>query len=434
MIKSKRIAEWVKTALIVLLTASAMILGWRTALFNDFFNSIPFLGNIAGLVAGSTPAAPAVSMDAEAVRPLTIVVTDDNGIRHGIKYDVVERNNAYDRISSIFAEALGSMAEPVEISEETWRTALFTPGVYFEYIMPVRLSVLDGWLGVRMPEFAEDISLRRIFVAFSGDTNRIYFEDAVSGIFYGADTVSARSIQEMYSTDPNGAVFAFETGLAVAENAPYMLIMPGNTHPFIRAMITGSAQEHLATVLFAFGLENETIHSSYDSDGARRYLGTHFNIRVESNGRVTYRLTGGVQMTEGYPLKSESEMIEVARAIVADTISGHSSGEAEIFFEKIEQDSGNSFSVTFGYYIAGGRVHLFEDGHAARITFSDGVVVEAELIFRNFSVITGEYATLLPEKQALAAAGGEFMLSFPYAGAEKLMPSWIKYGFGGSDF
>ncbi|MCL2409974.1 MAG: hypothetical protein FWC96_10270 [Oscillospiraceae bacterium] len=431
MSKSKKIAEWAKTVLIVLLSISALLLGWRTELFNDFFRAIPFFGNVAGLVAGGA-AEPGTGMILEAARPLAIVITDENGVRHGVRYDSVERNSVYDRTGSIFAEAIGTMAEPVEISEEAWRTALSKPGVYFEYITPVRLSVLDSWLGVRMPGFVRDMPLRRIFVAFGGDMNRLYFENAVSGAFYGADTASGRRIPETYDPGSNGAMFAFETGIAAAENVPYMLIMPGYTHPFVRAVIPGSSQEQLDAVLSAFELTGETTHPSLDSDGARRYLGTHFNIRIEPNGRVTYRLTGGAQMQEGTVPKSEGEMIETTRAIVADTIGRYSGGETGIFFEQIEQGHGDSFSVTFGYYIAGGRVHLFGDGYAARITFSGGVVVEAELIFRNFSLIDEYYATLLPEKQALAAAGGEFMLSFSDTGAEWLTPSWVKYGFEGS--
>jgi len=418
MSSARRAVEWAKTALIALLLVSAVLLGWQTGLFNDFFSPI------ADFVAGVPEPVPTT----EAARPLVIVITDENGARYGVRYDTARRNAIYDSTRGIFSEALGSAAVPVEIGEDAWRAALRGAGVYFEYIRPVRLSVLDRWLDARMPVLADDVTVRRIFVAFGEEWNRLYFQDEETGRFFEAETASlAARVGDFGIHDPNGAVFAFETGVRAAESAPFMLIMPGNMHRFARAAATGSLEEQVDTVISTFGHEGEATRPYFDGQGALVRFGTRFSVRAEPNGRTVYRRTGSLAEEAQHQL-TECEMIERARVTVETSI-GETSGAAELFFELFERNEDGSFSVTFGYYLAGGRVHMHEDGFAARITFTAGTITEAELHFRDFSFFPGEYTALLPEIQALAASGGEFMLSYSYMGLERLDPVWARPGF-----
>ena len=437
MTKAKRAVELVKTALIVLLSVSAMLLAWRTGIFNDFAAAIPLISSVADLMRGATGTVePGGATYMEAARPLSIVITSEGGRRFGVKYDTDLRNAVYERASSILGEALGSASAPVEISEEQWRASLSRPGVFFEYITPVRLSVLDRWLGVPMldsapdaliPDSASDVMLRRMFVAFGEDRSRLYYQDHDSGRFFGADTASAAGkAQELEIYNANDAMFAFETGIIGSENAPYMLIMPGTSHPDVRSAYVGSQELLLEIARDAFGHINEDFTTYPGGEGELVCVGTQFRITVYPDGRVLYRRLDGPPLDREAHHLRESEMIERARVLAADSV-GATSGDAEVFFEIFGRGEG-VYSVSFGYYIAGGRVFLPEDRHAAWVRFSDGFAMEAELNFRNFT-FTGEYSTLLFERQALAAAGGEFMLSYSDAGAEILNPSWVKYGF-----
>ena len=424
MSNAKRAVERLKTALIVLLVASAFLLGWRTQLFNEIFTSIPFFGSVANLVRGASTTETGSSSIKEAARPFCIVITDESGGRYGVRYDTDARNAVYDRTSSLIREALGSASEPLEISEDEWRAALSVRGIYFEYTTPVKLSVLDGWLDIQRAAPISDLSLRRIFVSFSEDKTRIYFQDSESGLFYGADTASSPvKAQELGIYSANETVFAFETGIKAAEDAPYVVIMAGSDHPDVRAASAGSSEELLDIVLGAMGIRRNETSTYYDSRGVLICVGTQFNIRVDTLGRVFYRRTDGQPPADMAQELSESEMIESARVIIADTIAG-SCGGAEVFFETLEErGSGESSSAYFTYYIAGGRVFLLENEYAATISFTAGVVMELELNFRSFT-LSGEYTGLLPERQALAAAGGEFMLCYSDTGAERLQPAW----------
>ena len=429
-IMGKRVVEWVKTVLIVLLAAGALLLGWRSGLYNDFVNAIPLFSNVAGMMRSASGTGTGEPDDwvikEAAARPLTIVITDINGDRYGVRYDTLSRNSVYDRTSSILGEALGSASTSQEISEDEWREALSGAGVYFEYIEPIKLSILDGWLGAQLPDMVMDTPVRRVFIAFGEDRSRVYYQSYDDGLFYGAETASfAGKAQELEMYDANGAQFAYETGLSIADEAPYLLILPGNEHPDIRAAASGSAEELLDIVIDAMGHRNETYKPYYGADGALVRVGTQFNVRVDTLGRVVYRRTDvSPQSGEGQK-PSESEVVERARAIIADTL-GNTESSAEVFFESIEYGSNGSLCVCFGYYIAGGLIHLHDDEYAAIVTFIEGAVSELELNFRSYS-FSGEYTKLLPEIQTLASAGGEFVLSYSDTGAERLQPAWIHY-------
>jgi hypothetical protein len=425
--KETKVIEWVKTALIALLAMSALILAWRTELFSGVLDNIPFFGSVAELVRGTSTTTEMIGAELiEAARPLSIVITNEDGGRYGVKYDTVERNAVYDRTSSILGEALGSASAPAVISEEEWRKALSGPGVFFEYISPVKLSILDRWLGARIPDNAQDIVIRYVFIAFGMDKSRIYYQDIERGLFFGADTASAAGkaqVLEIY--DANGAVFAFETGNAAAENTPYMLIMQETDHPDVSADPAGSAEELLDITIVALGHQEEKNTTYYDNKDALVCVGTQFNVSVYSDGRIFYRRTSELPLIDDDQIPDISGMIEQARVIVAETI-GKTCGDAEVFFEFVEYSADGSCSVIFNYFIAGGRIFLYEDNNAARIKFSSGTVLEVELFFRNYS-LSDVNTDLLPEKLALAAAGGEFILSYSDAGPETLQPSWVKY-------
>ena len=426
MTKAHRAVEWAKTLLIVLLTASAIFLGWRTKLLNDFFRTIPLFGSVAELMRGSSGNGTAgAGSIKEAARPLCIVITNEDGERYGVRYDTDARNAVYDRTSSIIGEALGSASASSEIGENEWRAALSGPGVYYEYTTPVRLSVLYGWLGARMPDITEDVSIRRVYIAFGEDKSRIYYLDHENGLFYGADTASsAGKAQELGIYTSNGSLFAYELGTEGSSQSPYMLIMPGREHPDIRTAITVNAEEILDVALRALGHSSEAYTTMSYEDGSVRRVGTQFIIRIDVRGGIIYRRTDIPPHDPDEILPGDGENIERARAIAAETI-GKVCGAAEVFFEYVEPRGVDAVSVYFGYYIAGGSVYLPDNRYAARITLAGGVVTDVDLNYREFSY-TGELTGLLPEQQALAAAGGEFMLCYSDTGAETLQPSWIR--------
>ena len=422
-IMKRKWTEYVKTALIVVLTMSALLLGWRTNLFNAFFESITFFGSVADLVKSASGEEQGAVSVKEAARPLCIVITGEDGRRYGIRYDADARNAVYDRTSIIMGEALGTAADAAEISEREWREALSGPGVYYEYLIPIKRSVLDTWLDAKMTEQEGDILLRRMLVTFEEEKNRLYYQDAGSGLYYCADTASSAGVtQNIDIYSPNGAQFAFETGFDTAGFAPYYVLIPGSSLNAVSAA-AGPMEDSLESTLIAFRHNKENYTTSYSGgSGALICIGTMFDVTVSPDGSVLYRLTEDIQDNGGGAF-SESELIEKARLIVSGTIEGVS-GSAEVFFESVDYIAGGVCAVSFGYYIAGGRILLKEDVPAARITFRDGTITAAELRFRKYEKAE-EFTGLLPEIQAMAAAGCEFALFYSDSGQDVLQPFWL---------
>jgi len=426
---SRNAVERIKTVLIVLLTASALLLGWRTGLFNDFVTAIPFFGNVAELMRG-TPGEtePEETTVKEAARPLCVLITNEAGERYAEKYNVGARNAVYEATSSIIGEALESLGTPSEVSEDEWREGLSGAGVYYEYLKPIKLSYITGWLGAHgtfVSDQTDDLMFRRIYVTFGdAEISRVYYQDIKSGLFYSAETASIfGKARELERYRPNGVMFAYETDIPGAENAPYMLIIPGSEYNNVLATSTGSAMDTIDIALKVLGHSNETYTTLPDGSDAIRCVGTQFNIRADMHGRVLYQRTEGLPTAEEHSQLSESEMIERARLVTAETI-GELCGDAEVFFETLDYDPENNCTVSFGYYITGGSIQLPEDRFAASVTFVSGTIARVEMYFKNFTY-TEESTRLLPERQALAAAEGEFVLVYFDTDTEILLPTRI---------
>ena len=421
--KGNRLTEWAKSAMIVFLTLSAVLLGSRSGLFN----TIPLFAGVSGLSRSTATGqgdAGGTSFK-EAARPLVILVTNSHGDRYGVKYDTVARNAVYDRTSSILGEALGSALDPEEISEEEWREVLLgRPSVFYEYAVPVRLSTLEAWLGARLPGNIPETFVRRLFVAFGDERSSVYYQNSENGLFYFSETASsAAKAQELDIYADNGAMFAFEKNIDAGGSAPYYLILEVNTHPDIRAAASGDADELLDLVQGTMNYSNESVIPSDRGDALVR-VGSQFNLRADPLGRVSFRRTDIMVPSNEERTVGEAGMIEKARGIVADTI-GSLSGAGEVFFEYLEYGDGETISLYFSYYAAGGRIHAFEEGYAAKFIYSDGIITEMELCFRSYAY-SGEYSKLVPEIQALAAAKAEFMLSYMDTGTERLQPMWVR--------
>ena len=422
--KNKKIIEKVKTAVIITLIISMFIFGWYSNLFDEFFNRVPVFGTIGNLT-GAMPSDDFSGMlEMEAARPLGIIITHDDGRRLGVRYNTELRNVIYDWTAGIVGEALGSMSEPIRVNQAEWRHAITSPGVFFEYINPIGLSILNAWLGAGIFHLEEEIYVRRIFVSFGDDRNKLFFKNAKSGDLYSAETASfARKAPELETLQTNDALFAFETGIAASEFAPYMIIIPDVLHPNVVVMSAGTAEELLNYVRNAFGHGREPERRYQDGDTLVS-VGAHFNIRVEADGRVLYRRTDGYPSIDSEYTATLVEHIEKARLVVSSTI-GRTAGSADAFFQSAFAYDERRTYITFGYYIAGGRVRLPDEMYAARFVFLAGHIIEAELLFLSYS-IAEESTRLLPELMTLAAAGGEFMLVFAESEADVLMPAWSK--------
>jgi hypothetical protein len=417
--RTRKARERLKNILIIVLIITAVFLGWQSRLFGNnaadpgaLLETLSRLGVHNKLGSGEAIQSPGAS------KPIGIAVTDNSEKHFGVRYDMSVLNTVYNRAVLVMGDAFGSASSPRLVDESTWRSALLSQGIYFEYLAPVEISILDGWFGTQINGEWGGMQTRRLCVADTNGRVKLYFEQYGTGHFYAADTeVGAGSVAMTDAFGVNGAVFAFELGGETAARDKYALMITGEAaHPVILANNPLRDNAVLTQAISTLGITDQP---SYPYSGAVNYIDNDFMLTVDTDGTVLYRLRSGGSGT-GQPL-GKSQAVELARQTVADSI-GKFCGDAAVYFDTVSTISGG-YQVTFRYVVAGGVVQLYQDGLAATVTIRNGVISEMELRFRSYTV-SGVNKKLLPEIQVTAIAAGPFILSYPDNGGDSLEPCW----------
>jgi hypothetical protein len=432
---SARAVEAIKSAVIALLTASALILGSHAAIFGDDGESIPLFSIISGVfrsgqtAEGGDETELGAGRTAAGERPSCIVITNEYGERYGAKYDAAQLELMYGRTSSVFGEAFGSASDFGETDEAEWRSALGLPCIYYAYPESVGVELLGGWFGADMPAggSADGLKTRRLCVVFGRERVRLLFQESQTGGFYGADTDSlGEESQTVGLYGGNGVRFAFETGGEYAGD-PYVILMPDTAHPVVEAANPTTDGEKLGEALSGLGVSNQLQTSYTEPDGTMVFVTSAFKLSIDTDGAAVYRRAAvPARAADARTMAPVDAAVLAARAAVANTI-GRTCGDADIFLTDVAAVEPGTYAVSFAYSVAGGRVYLRGGRSAARVTVSGGEAASMVLMFRRYT-ITDETVALLPEQLALAAENGEFALGYSDVGGNEMAPEWIRVG------
>lgn len=413
---SRRLLEWLKTALIAVLFVSAILLGYSSSVFTGLFGALK-----ASSGAAEGPVMPGSTL-AEAARPYVLVLTSSDEGRAMFKYDMDALDLTYARTSSSVSDALRSASAPERCSEAAWREALQSTGIMFEYFDDIPLELVRDWLGATGDGF--DISVRRICLVFGDGTDMLYFEG--NGGFFISQTASLGSGFSVSASYSSNLQYEFELDRDAA--APYMLLHDSDSsHPTavcvnpLAAADGGINTDALSSAVSALGVDLRQTSGSFEADGTRTYVSNAFVLSVSPDGVVNYRRSAADNDSQ----LELCDSVELARRIVSATI-GALSGEARLYYTGFS-DLDGSYIITFDYFFAGGRVLLNGDSHAASVTITGGAISEITLHFRTLT--PGDMYVLLPETYTLAISGGEFALG--YADGAAAAPFWYSRAAGG---
>lgn len=401
--------EHIKSALIVILLISAILLIWMSGMFTSLVGALVASPDPDSVIpVGSTVG----TVSAESARPRMIVITDSDGMREVALYNSSERNALYDRTSSIIGEALGFASKIQSITQSQWRRALALPGVMYEYYVPVPLGVVCGWLGASSMEITE---IRRLCLTYGDTGATLYFQCGDN--FYRADTDSISDIAAIPSAADEYRLYEFERD--PNSPAPYAILSDGYMHATAGVTNPLDSNSAISELLLTLGIDSRQDAGYVESDGTRNYVTNTFTLTVSPHGLVVYRRSGAA-VSELTGRISDSAAIEAARLAAAVMLDARS-GESDVYFSGISNDVANQ-TVTFDYFFGGGRVFLSGADHAAQISFVNGTITEMTLLFRSFSV--SDDMAILPEAHALAARGGEFALGYSDSGTGVATPFW----------
>ncbi len=419
----RRFLEWVKSLLILMLSASALYLLSMTPLVQDsgladLFRS-DALSDQGGLSVTLTAAA----------RPSRMAMSDGKS-RYGLQYDQSAVDELFVRMGPLLGEALVSSGAPEKISERQWQDYLQGKGIYFDFVGDIPLSALSSWLQSEQ-KCGLNASARRILLVDGHNDNVLLcYQNSEDESFYACRTALLWNLHmepEVRSITDNGARFAFEDSDWADMLHPYTLITENPALQICSVSVPLALAGNRSDLLEALEYTGRN-HASVS--GGELYLDGNDRLHVMTNGFVSY---DAVQSGK-YAVASEGANVTVAEAIeatrkLAERTIGAQCGDAELYLvsaEKTEQ----GYRIRFGYRLDGSTVWLYDAGWAAEFYVSGGYITKFTLLFRNYTA-TGNEAMLLPiERAAVILPGlnrenGELILQYRDQGEAIVEPVWV---------
>lgn len=424
----RRAIEAGKTALILLLTLSALLLTTRAFLYTDAGQG----GLLDRLLPGgsiSPPPQPGASLGQGGVnRPVRMAVVNDNG-RYAVQYDDAAVDELFERLGSLLGEALTSAQAPSPAGRQAWESALSRTGIYFDFLGITPLPLLASWLGSgEATPLTGEVSRLLLAQDQGVETVRLYYVDAQTGSYYSCETaVQFGDMLDSYI--PNGAAFAFTLPDRYGALDPDVLLFPEPPAPPIYTgdaaldLSDGAVRDELLQTL-EFTPQPNAI---YPAAGGWRVLDGPDSLRLTTSGSVIFLAGEGEVRYPVSPDASRLEVIEATGRLVNQALASRV-GSARLYLSSFTQENGVS-TLTYSYSLSGAEVYLGQEGWCAQFTVSDGRITEYTLHLRGYTP-TSEAAVLLPEFQAMAAmdaldaAGRSLLLCYYDGGTGPVAPVW----------
>ena len=415
----RRLIEWGKNVLIVLLTASAVWLLTMTPLVQDsglldLFAPQESPGVGAGGVRQGT-----------AMLPGRLAITGEGG-RCGVQYDEARLEELFSPLGALLGDALASAGTPQTLSEGDWQRYLRGTGIYFDFGGGVPLSALERWLQGPGNGALTGSARRVLLCAGTDDQVLLCWQEADGGGFFTCRTGLTQALHLEPAAEgaaSNGAYFAFEDQELSQRLAPYTLITEGGeggTEYTVSAPL--AAEGSSAAVLSALSFSSQD-HAPVS--GGEVYVDGGDRLVVNVNGTVTYRAAQGEKYPAGPAL---ADGVDAARTL-AEAALGPMCGEARLYLMSAQEMDG-AVRVRFGYLLDGCPVYLGSEGWAAEFWIWDGCVTQFTLRFRSYAASGGE-TLLLPVDKAAAMLPDltwerrELVIQYRDGGGTEVVPGWV---------
>ena len=417
----RRLIEWGKNLVILLLTASALYLLTMTPLVQD--------SGLADLFAPRVEQPGGEVVLSAAAHPSRMAVMGGNG-RYGLQYDQEAVDELFARMGPLLGEGLTSSGEPRSVSEQDWQSYLIRSGIYYDFDRSIPLSALGSWLDPDGVCSLEGTARRILLTAGENDRVWLCYQDGADGRFYACTTELSCSLHLeplVNSEEGNAAQFAFENEELSRLLRPYTLVTEGGNGEIYTAVNPLDAYGEEAAVLkkLSFGSDSHAPVS-----GGEAYLDGSARLEVTEGGTLIYN--DGQQRK--YPVAAAgehatvAEVIEAARQLAEGTM-GTRCGQARLYLESVRETQ-DGYRVRFGYRLNGSAVWLYEEGWAAEFLIREGCISEFTMHFRAYSD-SGEKALLLPMNQAAVILPGltdearELVIQYRDRGGETVSPGWV---------
>lgn len=407
----KRVWEWCKTLLIILLSCSLTLLA-LAALPADTIRGSETLSRLLQPVApllglpqaelAYVEVAPSVM---DAAKPVAISVRGGAG-RESVMGNFSLLDTTFESLGGALGRALDTAQEISPASEAQVEAALSELSVCFFYSDALPVELLASWLGA---ELASDAAAACCALAVEDGGVALYLvgEDSLRA----QTALDAGELEELLDGfRPDGSLLGFESGLSVS---PLSLIPGQNPEVPGGAAVnpcTGRGQTELATAL-GFNPYGDSRYT--DSQGTTHFSEASLALQVDADGWIT--MTSAAEDRFRAADGGLQSLVETARQLT-QLVNGGDFGAARLYLTGVSQSEEGETVCVFDYFLSGYPVALAD--HAATVTFRGQRVTELRMLARRF-VLGEQMCYPLPVKQAAAilTRGHRLQLQYRISGS-----------------
>lgn len=409
---------------IALLSVSAVFLFAQTQLYNLGVGiGSSYFDRLAGTPsnAGAGTSGQLSELDA----PVRVAVTGAYGRYVNVTLTTADKE-VFSPLSTLLCGVLGSARVEGTCSSQEFLDALSGTSVYYDFLSPLPLSVIAGFVDA---DWAGEVSARWLAVSSYEDAVYLYLLDDEDCCLRCATAVPAETLVETVSRYELGnGVFAFdraETDSSYQALAPCSLLL--TDQPALPVLSAATPLSDTAWLLEAFGFNPNTKNRYTESSGTEVIRENEHSLQIRPDGTVYYKSGGDPFLTvdAAGEIPTLQEAVAGTSQLLSKLLSSVSS-DAALYLESVRQN-GSVTTLTFAYQMGGLPIRLSE-GAAAEVTLSGTSVSTLSLRFRQYT-ITGEDSLLLPLRQAVAIAarqqGAELTIGYTDNGGSSLSANWL---------
>ncbi|WP_298021340.1 hypothetical protein [uncultured Dysosmobacter sp.] len=422
--KQRKRRDFRQNVAIALLSVSAVILFAQTQLYNlgvDIGSS--YFDRLTGVPVQTDSAAGGQLSDLAA--PVRVAVTGTYGRYANVTLTTADQE-LFSPLSTLLCGILGSAQTYTTCGGQEFLDALSGPSVYYDFLSPLPLSVIAGFVDA---EWDVELSARRLVVSAQGDSVVLYLLDDAGRYLRCATAVSAAELEEAVSHYELGNdMFAFD---GAESNSHYQEISPLSLLPAelpaLPCLTVDSSLSDTTWLLNALGFNPNTQNRYQESSGTEVIMEGERALYIRPDNSIYYQ-SGG----EPFLTISAAEEVPTLREAAAGTglllnaLLSPITSDAGLYLESIRQN-GAVTVLCFAYQVSGVPIRL-SGGCAAEVTLTGNAVSALSLRFRQYA-IAGEDSLLLPLRQAVAIAakqqGAELTIGYADNGGSTISATWL---------
>ena len=416
----RRGLEACKTAIIVLLTASAVLLTLTAARYSG--SGWDGLEQLAARIAGQETPPPRKAEEPshiDAALPLVVTVRGSAG-RTSFQGDFAAIDAAFERLGSHLAAALDTAGNAQSIPESELIRAATGNSLCFFYPGDIPLQLLADWLDANAAELGLS---GRDFVLVVRDGTVQLLVGGQDGCWRLETQADAASLADALDDDPaDGTLLAAESadygrldGLTLIDPSVTALPAADAANPWSDTFLTATAET------LGFNPYGDT---TYQDRTGNVYTETDCTLRIDADCVLSLRNQGLAERFSAASAASD-DCVEYLRALLVTLTSGLET-DARLYCTGLTED-GDVLRVEFSYFLAGRPVRQ-PSGTAVTASFEDGVLSELTFRIRAYTLRSGETLALLPAAQiaAVAPEGQRLVAGYADSGDTALTAGWLR--------